>query len=187
MKALDQKHLPHAQTAAKANGANMPVLLSGSCRCGAVRFSAISQTPVPYQRCYCSICRKTAGGGGYAINIGAQTHSLKIKAADGVMGSFQAEIKQDDGHCKLSTAERKYCKQCATALWLFSPEWPELIHPFASAIDTDLQIPPSTVHMMLRFKPAWVVPQFGEGDARFDLYPDQSLEDWHRAHGLWAE
>jgi len=24
-------------------------------------------------RCYCSICRKTAGGGGYAINLGAST------------------------------------------------------------------------------------------------------------------
>ena len=175
------------QAGAHAKGANVPVMLSGSCRCGAVRFSASSQTPVPYQRCYCSICRKTAGGGGYAINIGAQSQSLKIEAADGVMGIFRAEIEQTDGHCTLSTAERKYCKQCATALWLFSPEWPELIHPFASAIDTDLPVPPSSVHMMLRFKPAWVEPQFGEGDARFDLYPLQSLEDWHRAHGLWAQ
>jgi hypothetical protein len=163
------------------------VLLNGSCRCHAVRFSVRSQTPVPYQRCYCSICRKTAGGGGYAINIGAQTHSLTIEDTEGSIGIFNACILQDDGNCKLSTAQRKYCKQCASALWLFSPEWPELIHPFASVIDSDLPTPPSTVHMMLRFKPSWVVPQFGEGDKQFDLYPEQSLEDWHRAHGLWAE
>ena len=47
----------------------MPVRLEGSCRCGAVRFAVASHTPQPYQLCYCSICRKTAGGGGYAINL----------------------------------------------------------------------------------------------------------------------
>lgn len=43
--------------------------LDGSCYCGAVEFTVESRTPYPYLRCYCSICRKTAGGGGYAINI----------------------------------------------------------------------------------------------------------------------
>lgn len=165
----------------------MPLTLNGSCRCGAVKFSAVSLTPVPYQRCYCSICRKTAGGGGYAINIGADASSLEIHDAHGSMGTFKAAIEQDDGTCKNSTGERKFCKQCATALWLFSPEWPDLFHPFASAIDSDLPVTPSSVHMMLNFKPTWVVPEFGEGDVCFDRYPDQSLEDWHKAHGLWHE
>ena len=43
--------------------------LKGSCHCGAVTFTLDSHTPQPFMRCYCSICRKTAGGGGYAINI----------------------------------------------------------------------------------------------------------------------
>jgi hypothetical protein len=47
----------------------MPITLEGSCRGGAVRFSVASHTPCPYQLCYCSICRKTVGGGGFAINI----------------------------------------------------------------------------------------------------------------------
>ncbi|MCL7942209.1 hypothetical protein M8009_18170 [Halomonas sp. ATCH28] len=34
------------------------MLLEGSCHCGAVHFRVDS--PHPYQRCYCSICRKTA-------------------------------------------------------------------------------------------------------------------------------
>ena len=42
--------------------------LEGSCHCAAVRFSVESHQPVPYLRCYCSICRKTAGTGGFAIN-----------------------------------------------------------------------------------------------------------------------
>jgi hypothetical protein len=45
--------------------------LNGSCHCGAVRFSVQSPHPYPFTPCYCSICRKTAGGGGYAINLGA--------------------------------------------------------------------------------------------------------------------
>jgi len=36
--------------------------LEGSCHCGAVSFSLTSAHPYPYQRCYCSICRKTQGG-----------------------------------------------------------------------------------------------------------------------------
>ena len=40
--------------------------LEGSCHCGAVRFTMESPAPYPYIRCYCSICRKTGGGGGYA-------------------------------------------------------------------------------------------------------------------------
>ena len=43
--------------------------LEGSCHCRAVKFTVTSHTPYPYMRCYCSICRKTAGGGGFAINI----------------------------------------------------------------------------------------------------------------------
>ena len=45
--------------------------LDGSCHCGKVRFTVESAEPVPFMRCYCSICRKTAGAGGYAINLGA--------------------------------------------------------------------------------------------------------------------
>ena len=56
----------------------MPIRLDGSCRCGAIRFS---HTPHPYQLCYCTICRKTAGGGGYAINIMGAAATLKVTDA----------------------------------------------------------------------------------------------------------
>lgn len=55
------------------------MLLEGSCHCNAVRFSLESHTPYPYMRCYCSICRKTQGGGGYAINIMGLAETLKIR------------------------------------------------------------------------------------------------------------
>jgi hypothetical protein len=48
-------------------------------------------------------------------------------------------------------------------------------------------VPPASVHLMLRHKPDWVVPQRGAGDACFDGYPEQSIADWHRARGLWVD
>jgi hypothetical protein len=165
----------------------MAMRLSGSCRCGAVAFACDSHTPVPYQRCYCSICRKTAGGGGYAINLGADARTLETEDSETAIRVFRAEIRQEDGSCERSTAERHFCSLCATGLWLFSPEWPDLVHPFASAIDTALPKPPSSVHLMLRFKPAWVEPQIGDGDQTFDLYPEESIADWHKARNLWVE
>ncbi|WP_031549605.1 GFA family protein [Parvularcula oceani] len=162
----------------------MPMLLEGKCRCHAVRFRVESSTPVPYQRCYCRICRKTAGGGGYAINLGADNRTLAVEGEEH-MRVYRAEIDRG-GNCEKSSGERRFCAQCGSALWLWDPNWPDLVHPFASAIDTDLPVPPESVHLMLRFKASWVVPQIGEGDRCFDLYPEESIADWHKKRGLWT-
>ncbi len=120
------------------------MLLEGSCHCGAVRFSLISRTPYPYMRCYCSICRKTAGGGGYAINIMGEAATLRIEGEDQV-SVYRVRRGDGSGDEALSTAHRHFCRLCGSALWVSDPNWPELVHPFASAIDTDLPRPPTRV------------------------------------------
>src|ERR1700674_701808 len=110
----------------------MPMRLEGSCRCGAISFSVASHSPYPYQRCYCSICRKSAGGGGYAINIMGLANTLKVKGKS-PLAVWNAPI---DGH--KGSADRHYCKHCGTPLWVSDEQWPGLVHPFASAIDTEL-------------------------------------------------
>ena len=165
----------------------MPMLLQGSCRCGAVHFSVQSHTPVPYQRCYCSICRKQQGGGGYAINLGADNRTLEIEGKDAI-GVFRAEIEDDEHQqCEVSSGERNFCTKCGSALWLYDPSWPDLVHPFASAIDTKLPVPPSSTHLMLKYKASWVEPQIGADDLTFDVYPEQSIEDWHRQKSVWVD
>lgn len=164
----------------------MPMLLKGSCRCGAVRFTVESHTPVPYQRCYCSICRKQQGGGGYAINLGAINDTLKVEGRE-TIGVYKAEIDDDEHSCETSTGERNFCTRCGTALWLYDPNWPDLVHPFASAIDSDLPVAVAHVHLMLKYKASWVEPEIGKNDDIFDLYPDESIEEWHRKRGLWVE
>src|SRR3546814_10720508 len=87
----------------------MGIQLEGSCRCGGVRFSAESHTPYPYQRCYCTICRKTAGGGGYAINLMADGASLKVRGRKW-LGIYRAKLEQD-GRCRTSSGQRHFCKR----------------------------------------------------------------------------
>jgi hypothetical protein len=152
--------------------------LKGSCHCGAVKFEVYAYAPVPYMRCYCSICRKTAGGGGYAINLGASAKSLKVRGKNAVT-RFHAKIGR-----KKSPGERSFCSKCGSALWAWDPRWPELLHPFASAIDSKLPPAPEHVHIMLGSKASWVPVDAEPGDPQFAEYPDQSLEDWHRAHEL---
>ncbi len=165
----------------------MPLLLKGSCRCGAVRFEVETHTPVPYQLCYCSICRKQQGGGGFAINLAADAATLKIYG-ESHLGLYRAEIQDDERpHCETSSGERRFCTKCGAALWLYDPSWPELVHPFASAIDTDLPTAPERVHLMLKYKASWVEPDVHDGDASFDLYPEESIEGWHRKRNLWVD
>ena len=153
--------------------------LEGSCHCQAVHFSVESHEPVPFMRCYCSICRKTAGTGGFAINLGADHRTLQVRGREHV--SVYRALMEDGSR---SSGERHFCKLCGTALWLWDPTWPDLVHPHAGAIDTPLPEAPGSTHIMLGSKPAWVEAHVRPGDQRFEAYPDESLAEWHRRHGL---
>ena len=156
--------------------------LKGSCHCGAVTFEVTSKHAYPFMRCYCSICRKTMGGGGYAINLGADANSMTVSGREH-LSVYRAMIDRGQGP-QQSSGERNFCRHCGSGLWLFDPTWPDLIHPFASAIDTELPATPESVHIMLNYKPAWVEPALQAGDPSFGEYPDESLAKWHERHGL---
>ena len=149
------------------------MLLKGSCHCGAVRFSVQSETPFPYQACYCSICRKTAGGGGYAINIMGNAASFKVKGRTRVYRAMRGG------------GERHFCPQCGSALWLWDRRWAQWLYPFASAIDTKLPVPAEHQYIFLASKANWSqVPKKRKGDLRFREYPGEAIIDWHRKRGL---
>lgn len=163
--------------------------IEGSCYCGAVRFRGRSRTPYPYLRCYCSICRKTAGGGGYAINIMAEAQGFGVDDPGGRLGVHHARIEDPNrpGRMIESPGRRHFCTACGSALWVADPRWPEWVYPFASAIDTPLPVPPEQVHIMLDFRAPWVeVPQ-GPGHRHYPRYPDEAIIDWHKRLGLYEE
>ncbi len=158
--------------------------LEGSCHCGAVRFSVCSPHPYPFNLCYCSVCRKTAGGGGYAINLGAERDSLEVQGEDCVR-VYRANIRDEpSGALTQSPAQRHFCGECGSALWVWDPRWPELLHPFASAIDSALPTPPERTHLMLDSKAPWVEVCAGPRDRQFPEYPEESIAAWHERLGL---
>ena len=73
----------------------MPLELKGSCHCGAVGFTVQSSTPVPYQLCICSICRKVGGVGG-SINLGAHAETLQITKGKGDISYEKSPHSFDD-------------------------------------------------------------------------------------------
>lgn len=142
--------------------------LKGSCHCKKVSFTVESENFYPYQYCYCSICRKTQGGGGYAINLSAKYDTLKVK------GKRYISVYRAKG-----TGERNFCSGCGSGLWLYDPTWPELVHPFASAIDSKLPQAPEHTHLMLDFKASWVELHKTKKDKTFKRYPKESIAEWH--------
>jgi hypothetical protein len=154
------------------------MLLEGSCHCGGVRFRLRSRHPYPFNLCYCSICRKTGGGGGYAINLGGDHETLEVEGRER-LSVYRAVLDGEE-----SPAERHFCGRCGAALWVWDPRWPELVHPFASAIDTELPAAPERTHLMLGSKAPWVPVEADPNDRQFDDYPDESIAAWHRRLGL---
>jgi hypothetical protein len=158
------------------------MLLEGSCHCRAVRFRVEAPEPYPFMYCYCSICRKTAGGG-YAINLRALSDTLVVEGEENLR-IYNAKLYNRGDEVTVSEAERTFCGLCGSALWVYDPNWPELVHPFASAVDTPLPRPHERDHIMLDFAAPWCEIPSGPTERQFPQYPDESLADWHVRHGL---
>ena len=164
----------------------MPLHLEGSCRCGAVRFACDSHTPHPYQLCYCSICRKTAGGGGFAINLMGTAKSLAVRGKK-ALRVYRAEIRRTTAAARSAAASATSAAnaraRCGCSMRAGRTSFTRSPPPSTR----ELPKPPSRVHLMLKFKASWVEPAIGPDDRCFDEYPEQSIEDWHKSRGLWID
>lgn len=159
--------------------------LRGSCHCGGVKFLVQSPHPYPFNLCYCSVCRKTAGSGGYAINLSGDYKTFKVIAGRANITVYRARRRDAvSGKMTRSSGQRSFCKKCGSSLWVWDPRWPELVHPFASVIDTPLPLPPERTHLMLGSKAGWVPLQIGPRDKQFNEYPKESIAAWHQRLGL---
>jgi hypothetical protein len=61
--------------------------LHGSCHCKKIQFTVISETPYPFNICYCSICRKLNGVGN---NIRADFETLKFESGKEYLKEYSA-------------------------------------------------------------------------------------------------
>jgi hypothetical protein len=90
-------------------------------------------------------------------------------------------------NAKKCTSERNFCSNCSSMLWLWDKSWPELIHPFASAIDTDLPVPEEMVCVKADSKPAWVRWPEGKKTVHEHYNGETSIEGWHKERGVFME
>jgi len=181
-----------------------------------------SHTPVPYQLCACSICRKCGGYSG-SVNLGGINSSLKIKKGKDVIKyhthprffptseilwplfyqtvNFREKHKEtnlgnreyiaikDRGtpRAQKCTSQRSFCSNCSSMLWLWDHHWPELIHPFASAIDTELPVPEEMVCVRGDSKPKWMRWPEGKKSVHEGFNGETSIEGWHKEKGVYVE
>lgn len=71
-------------------------------------------------------------------------------------------------------------------LWLWDHQWPELIHPFSSAIDTELPVAEELVCVRGDSKPEYVRWPEGRKEV-FEGFGGESIESWHRKRGLYVD
>ena len=164
------------------------MLLQGSCHCGAVMFTVQSHTPYPFMHCYCSICRKTQGGGGFSINIMGLYKSLKVTGKKH-RKFFRASLDDPDrpGKKVLSSMKRYFCGRCGSALYGWDRQWAQWVYPFASAIDTRLPKAPQRIHIMLNDAAPWVPVPKGKNDQHYPEYPKESILGWHKKMKLYVK
>ena len=153
--------------------------LEGSCQCGKVSFSVDSETPYPYMFCYCSICRKTTGA--ITCNIMGRRETLRVQGKRHLR-CHHAVLRRPRQKPLRSKAERWFCGECGSHLYLLDDHWPNGVWPNAAVIDSELPTPPEHVHLMLNHKPVWV-PVPGKGP-RYPEYPELSIAEWHEKKRL---
>jgi hypothetical protein len=54
-------------------------------------------------------------------------------------------------------------------------------------MDTPLPKPPEKVRIMLNYAAPWCESPSGPNEKHFPGFPDESLADWYRRHGLLDE
>lgn len=164
------------------------MLIEGSCHCQAVKFRVESTTPVPYQDCFCSICRKTAGGTGSAAGIMGDMTTFVVEGEEHVR-TYRAPFPDPDnpGQTKPGSLRRCFCTQCGSHLWTFNPDWGDLVYPVASAVDTPLPKPTERSHVFVDSAAPWVRIPDGEGEHCFAEFPEESVAGWHEKRGLTVD
>ncbi|KIM60844.1 hypothetical protein SCLCIDRAFT_1182975 [Scleroderma citrinum Foug A] len=75
---------------------------------------------------------------------------------------------------------------CSAMLWLYAESWPDLLHPFASVIDSpELEDPGEMVitHADSKLDYVWLP----KGPKVYQQYSPGSIEEWHKKHGKFME
>ena len=115
--------------------------VSGSCLCGAVRFT--QRGPFTHMtHCHCSICRKHHGAA-FATYVASPLEGFRLLAGSKHMGRYDSS----------PGLHRPYCLTCGSVLPTMMPEHGLVVGP-AGNLEGDLGVTPS-MHMFVASKAPW--------------------------------
>ena len=120
----------------------MPTI-SGSCLCGAIRYTSSAQ-PALTAFCHCRSCQK-AGGGGYSVNVAVAAGSLEIQGTP--------QTYRGVGASGLPV-ERRFCPSCGSALFTDAAAFKGLTFVKGGSLDDASWIEP-TLHIWCESAQPW--------------------------------
>lgn len=120
--------------------------VSGSCLCGAVRFTcAAGVGPAGY--CHCADCRKCTGSA-FNVSVPCPTASFRIEQGD--LGSFTKTGTSG------SAITRHFCRGCGSPVYTSSPRHVETVYVKAGLLDDPSLVMPVR-EAWTRSRVAWSV------------------------------
>jgi len=118
------------------------VMLTGGCRCGAVRYRATG-APEFQGLCHCRDCQRLSGGG----HVGFICFPRDAVAID-------SEILARTGIGGSGRGERHYCPSCLSQLFGASEIMPGKINIYAGSLDEPARFEPQFA-IFVRSRPPW--------------------------------
>ncbi len=118
--------------------------VTGSCLCGAVRFSV--RLPTLFcAHCHCSMCRRSHGAG-FVTWFGVRRAQFSIEAGGSHLTRFQSS---DHG-------TRSFCSRCGSSLLFESTRYPERVEIVLANMDGMIDHQPE-VHVYFDDHASWIV------------------------------
>ena len=117
-------------------------MLSGSCLCGAVRFT-VSGKLGPVTHCYCETCRKAQGTAYTTVAPLRRKYFQLLSGADSI-----AEYESSPGK------RRCFCRTCGSPLWSKREDTPDILRLRLGVLDGDPGRRPAA-HIWVSEKAVW--------------------------------
>lgn len=139
--------------------------VSGSCLCGAIRFSVRPPT-LFCGHCHCSMCRRNHGAG-YVTWFAVPRDRFSLDAGDAELRRFASS---DHG-------SRSFCGRCGSSLFCESSEHPDQVDIVLANMDGPIDRPPQ-VHVYFDDRAEWVfaddgLPRLGGATGMEPVKPEE--------------
>ena len=103
--------------------------ISGSCLCGACKYTVANQ-PIFSNICHCLSCKKWTGSA-FVMNVWFAKSSFVLEGDTASHIKMYADTKTDSGR----TIEHYFCGTCGSSMWNASPNAPDRLTLASGSID----------------------------------------------------